>query len=268
MKGVIILKLQMIFLSLCPIRFFGTTVLAIGVLASVPAQAALYQATRSSIDAIIGERMNSAPALGYYTSPSQTSLIGGTGSSATSTRYDQDLIYRYTLPTLGVGETIESFTMLFQITAMRDHSGDDYELDLYLLDTTDPTGTGTGLYLRAASDPAHELLGSRFIDDGGTTGSVTLDPVVNVSYTIDSGSALALLQSFYGGDHVPDQTEASFRFNLDRNYGGAIDSNSLNRYFVNSSTATSGFEISTVPEPSAWMIGILASLLLARRRRA
>ncbi len=238
--------------------------------ATVQSHAASYAATRSSLDAIVGQRSGGAgaPTIGYYedaaaTSGVSTSLVGGTGS--TGNRTGQDLIYRYTLPTLSIGETIESYTVFFQITAMRDHGGNDPELDVYLLNTADPTTPGDdSLFFRGNDDTSHDLVGSQLINPTSNA-SFDVIPNLDVTYTINSGAALATLQGFYGGDHIPDQVEASFRFNLD--VGNATDGLGLNRYFVNDSVSTSGFEMTTIPEPSTALLGVFAVLLMLRRRR-
>jgi len=244
-----------------------TTLLASAALPASSHAATVFDATRASLDGIVGQAMVNAPALGYYDgSPPTSTLVGGTGSTGLGTRYGQDLVYRYTLPTLNPGETIQSFTIGFQITEFRDHNQDGPELQVYLLDTADPTTTGDSLFYRGTTtDPDHPLVGTHFEDAGGSNGSIVLDPDVDVLFTINSGAALALLQSFYGGDHIPDQAEASFRFNLDK--GVAPDANGLNRYFVNDDASTSGFEITAVPEPSAALLGGLGLLALLRRHR-
>lgn len=249
-----------------------TTTLLVSATLSLSAQAAtIYTANRASLDAIVGERDVDSPALGYYDGAVgvTNTTVGMTGSN--NARYGSDLVYRYTLPTLNPGETIESFSFIFNITAFRNHINDatGFGLDLYLLDTADPTSSGTSLFLRSATDPgSNALVGAMDpLDNEGNSGTISgLD--IDVSYTINSGSALALLQSFYGGDHIPDQTEASFRFNLDRAYTGGIRNQSLNRYTINNDVNTSSFELTAVPEPSAALLGSLGLLALLRRRRS
>lgn len=228
--------------------------------------ATTYPATRTSLDGIVGQTQVNGPTLGYYDgNPPSSTRIGGTGSSGSSTRYGQDIVYRYALPTLNPGEAITSFTLNFQITAFRDHAGNSPELDVYLLNTADPTTPADdSLFFRGDNDTANALVGSHFEDAAGNTGSITLDPDVDVTFTVGSGATLALLQSFYGGDHIPDQTEASFRFNLDK--GDALIGPGLNRYFVNDDVTTSGFEITVVPEPSTALLAGLGLLTLLRRR--
>lgn len=230
--------------------------------------ATTYQAARASIDSIVGQSGANAPAPGYYPGASTNSTrVGGTGSSTGGTRVGQDLVYRYTLPTLNPGESIESFQLTFQITAFRDHAGDDPRLDVYLLDVADPTVSGTSFFYRGVNDPNPTTLfvGGHFEDAGPNTGSIDLAPDVDVLFTVNSGPTLALLQGFYGGDHLPDQAEASFRFNLTS--GDALVGTGLNRYFINDDVATSGLQINAIPEPSGVLLACLGVLGLLRRRQ-
>ncbi len=229
--------------------------------------ATTYDLTRSSVDAVVAYRQDNGPALGYYVdttsqahvSPPRSHLVGAIGSTLTDKRYCQNLIYRYTLPTLKPGEVIQSFTFTCQITSYRDLSQSDYRLDVYLLDELDPTTTGTSLFYRdsqRAKDPLHEFIGSHLENNGDDIDIVLLDPPVDLSYTVTTGDALTLLQSFYGGDHIPDQPEVSLRFNLDLGSEyNELDGDSLNRYIVNPDITTSGFKI-TVSEGSAPNFGI------------
>ena len=243
----------------------------IAVLFAIPStiEAAVIDVTRDAVDQIRGRSQDTdARPLGYFTSSTETT-VGSTGG--TGQRHDNNIVYRYLLPTLNPGETIESFSFTFQITAHRDHSGDKYELDVYLLDEADPTTTGTDLFFHGANDTDHALVGSRFIDAGSDNGSITLSPPVSVTFNINSGSALDLLQSFYGGDHIPDQTWASFRFNLDQLYvnseSNPLGGNGLNRYIIDNDVSTSSFEITAIPEPATALLGGLGFLMLLRRRR-
>ncbi len=233
--------------------------------------ATVIDASRVAVDQIRGRTQDpAARPLGYFTS-STNNTVGVTGGSGQ--RHDNNVVYRYALPTLTVGQTIESFSFTFQITGLRDHSLSGYELDVYLLDVDDPTTTGTALFFHGANDTDHALVGSRFIDAGTDNNTITLDPVVNVTFTIGSGSSLALLQSFYGGDHVPAQQWASFRFNLDQLFVNSLDVNDpiggvgLNRYVINNDVSTSSFQITAIPEPTTALLGGLGMLALLRRRR-
>ncbi len=256
---------------------------SLAVLMAMPASvhaASVLNATRVSIDAIVGETdtTGSDPkSLGYYIGAAGVSntTVGVTGSNVTG-RHGQDLVYRYTLPTLAVGQTIQSFTFSFTITQFRNHSNSDpdgndteFGLDVYLLGTADPTTTGDDLYLRDTTDPntANALVGAMdpLIPEPSDSDQ-NQDVNVVVTYTINSGPALALLQSFYVG-HEPIQDEASFRFNLDTEYEGSIRSRGLNRYIIDSEDETSSFSITAIPEPTTALLGCLGMLALLRRRR-
>ncbi len=207
-----------------------------------------------SVDAILGRRQESADPLGYYVDDNG-STVGVTGSNETKTRRDLNVVYRYELPTLPVGEIPSAFTFSFQIASLRDHSGDDYALDVYLLDSEDPTTTGDDLFYHGPNDPEHALVGSHFIPTPNNNNFV-LSPPVDLTFTIDSGPALDLLQSFYTGN-VPNQTSAAFRFNLDQLYPVAdLTSFSINRYMLNNAVAADGFEIQSLPGTfNDWVAG-------------
>jgi hypothetical protein len=245
----------------------------------VSAQLNAAEAVRFSIDSVVNESQTDGPAVGYYedifTTPTPTpdaTLVGATGSlSGNGSRYMQDLIHRYTLPELEAGQTLESFTFSFTVTAFRDQDQSNQELDVYLLDSADPTTTGTDLYFRGATgtDPNNELLGSHYNDDvGDTRNSITLDPAQTVTFTINSGSALTLMQSFYGGDHIPDTVVASFRFNMDQPDVG-ITGDALSRYYVDSDLSTSSLALNAIPEPGSFALiaGLIGLCCGASRRR-
>lgn len=230
--------------------------------------ATVLDATRAGVDQIRGRTQDAdARPLGYFTDSSNTT-VGVTGGSPQ--RHDSNIVYRYVLPTLPVGYTIESFSLTFQITAVRDHSSDDYELDVYLLDVDNPTTTGADLFFHGANDTDHELLGSRLITPPDNS-SYTLPTPDNVTFTISSGPALALLQGFYGGDHIPDQAWASFRFNLDQLFVNSqadpLGGSGLNRYILNNDVSFSSFTITAIPEPAAALLSSLGLLTLLLRRR-
>lgn len=261
-------------------NFWFTYLALIMALPAISQAATIFDATRVSIDAIVGQgdtqQTSNPPALGYYIGATGVSdtTVGVTGGNPN--RYGMDLVYRYTLPTLNVGEVVESFSLSFTITSFRNHSNSDpnlnnrtsFGLDVYLLDTDDPTTTGSSLFLRATTDPGtNALVGAMApLPDEGSDANFTLDPPLVVTYNISSGPALALLQSFYNG-HIPLQDEASLRFNLDTLYEGAMNSRSLNRYIIDNDVETSGFMITAIPEPTTALLGGLGLLVLLRRRR-
>jgi len=210
----------------------------------------LTLATLESVDGIRGRTQNqTSHPTGYFVAVTN-STVGATGTSGS--RNDWNVIYRYQLPTLPVGETITGFTFRFQITGLRDHSGDDYELHAYLLDTEDPESLGLGLFYHGPNDPNHAFVGSHYIDTGTSNDTINLNTPVDVTFTVDSGDALDLLKSYYDG-HVPNQAEAAFRFNLDQLFVNStsdpLGGMGLNRYVLNNAVATTGFEIESLPGP-------------------
>lgn len=201
-----------------------------------------HTAARVAVDEILGRSEDSvADPTGYYVD-STNETVGATGSSGGRT--DSNVIYRYALPTLPAGEIVSGVSFSFRIDAIRDHSGDDYELDVYLLDTTDPTTTGTGLYYHGPNDAGHALVGSHYEAAPGDS-SYTLPQPSDVALDIESGEALTLLQSFYTGSE-PNQTEAALRFNLDQDFG-SLNGSALNRYILNNDVAVSGLTILSMP---------------------
>jgi hypothetical protein len=216
------------------------------------------QATLESVDAIVGRRQENAPAAGYYIGNSGTA-VGCTGSDADKTREDRNVVYRYALPTLPAGETPTGFAFSFQITGLRDHDNKDYQLHAYLLDVDDPTITGADLFYHGPNDASHAFVGSHFEFSGTNTNSITLPSPVDVTFTIDSGPALALLQSYYSGN-VPNRAVAAFRFNLGQLFPtDALTGNALNRYILNHAVAANGFQIQSIPGPGItfdeWIAG-------------
>jgi hypothetical protein len=84
-------------------------------------------------------------------------------------------------------------------------------------------------------------VGSKSISIGQNTVAYA-DDQYDVELTL-TGEALALLQSFYGNDHVPDQSEAFFRFNLNKD--PAVSS--YIRYEIDLADSESALAINAVP---------------------
>ena len=238
------------------------TLAALGIailLVNTPLQAAIYTASpANSTDAIIGLRQSNADPAGYY-ADSTDGLVGLTGSASSQTRRINNVVFGFTLPTLGAGETLDSATFNFNVTGVRGST----RLDVYLLDTTNPDTTGTDFFYNdGGDDPATdvEYVGDYF-NDSSSGSQVDLDEDVSLSVT---GDALTLLQSFYT-DNTPDQSEAFLRFNLDTEL--ATGNPSYRRYNVNMDAATSSLELTTIPEPASLALLGLGGLLIAGRRR-
>lgn len=216
-----------------------------------------------SVDSIVGQRQSSAPALDYYPDASNNN-VGMSGSTANNTRQDRNIVFGFALPTLAPGAMIESAILRFEITGARDQSNANADLDVYLLDTANPDGTGDDFFFHGASDPDADV---EFIDSVniavGTSQSNFADDAQDQAFVL-TGDALALLEDFYTGSS-PDQAEAFFRFNL------SIDPalGSLNRYNLDLAANESWLEIIyAVPSPAALPAGLaLLGVVAARRRR-
>jgi hypothetical protein len=196
-----------------------------------------------STDSIVGEGQSSAPIPGYYPDDGSNN-IGTSGSDPSNTRNDRNLVLGFSLPTLPAGQTIDSVNLLFEISGARDQTGAGNlpDLQVHLLDTTNPDASGTSLFYHGPGDPSPGLV---LVD----TTSVSISGTSQNSFTDDAedrtfalmGAALALFQSFYGGDHVPDQAEAFFRFNLSAD--PALGD--LRRYNIDLATDESRLDITT-----------------------
>lgn len=258
---------------------------ALGVLLALPetTQAAITLAVdRDAVDRIVGRIQSSgSPDLGYY-EDSGNNFVGATGGNPN--RHDNNVLYRYTLPTLPLGTTsadIESFTFSYQVQAHRNHSGDGYGIDVYMLDVADPRGTGTDFFYHGPDDSDHALVGSYLFNTQGNNDNFTFSPPTDVSFTVTSGASLDLLRSFYGGagfdDHEPNRDVITFRFNLDDLYvnptGNPISGTALNRYQLENNPVDVNndpidtFTMNVIPEPTTALLGGLGILVLLRRRR-
>lgn len=237
-----------------------------GVLASTDSEAGVITSNRNSADLIVGESQSSAPAEDYYTDTA-VDVVGLQGSNGSNTRTNTNIVFGFLLPTLAPGETIDSATFNFEITAVRDQLGNDASLEVYLLDSSDPSSSGITFFYNGAGDTDASVekiggTGSTYDSVGNTTVNYA-DDAEDTSYAI-TGDALTLLQGFYGGDNTPDQTEAFFRFNL------SVDpslSGNITRYLVDTATDESSLVLTTVPEPGSLALLGIGGLLIARRRR-
>jgi len=186
--------------------------------------------SRSSIDTIVGRAQSNAPTPDYYVD-SGSGLIGGTGSNRDNTRYDANLVLGFSLPNLPVGATLDAATISFEITANRDQANIDPALDVYLLDTSTPETSGTGFFYHGESDPNPDaaFVGSAYVAVGSTQVNYA-DDQHEFTLTLPA-AAITVIQAIYGDDHIPDQPEVFFRFNLDAQLSD-LSGNSLNRYYV------------------------------------
>jgi len=203
-------------------------------------------ASQTSADSIVGVRQAGGAALGYY--PGTTNTVIGTGG-ASGSRINTNVVLGFSLPTLAAGQKLNSVDLNFEITAARNHDGGDIPmLDAYLLDTANPDGTADAFFFHGDSDPSGSVEFIGRTSTGGLTS--TTDEVPYPADSEDrtysfSGGALDLIKTYYGGDHIPDQTEAFFRFNLnvltDINAGTAFV-----RYRVDLDPSESDLQIGTV----------------------
>ena len=215
-------------------------------------------ASLESIDTILGRRQENAAALGYYVDGANNNNVGVLGSANDNTRRDLNIVYRYELPELPADHELSAFTFTFEITGLRDHSNDDYQLDVYLLDTDDATVTGDDFFYHGPNDTQHAFVDGYRFETGSNTNNIDIDPPLEISFTIDSGPALELLESFYEGNN-PTQDVAAFRFNLDHLSAGLGGTN-INRYLLNNDVAASAFKIQSLPAPGGntfddWIAG-------------
>jgi uncharacterized repeat protein (TIGR02543 family) len=186
---------------------------------------------------IRGESENLANPLGYFQTTSSNVGTGG----ATGSRDDRNPVFGFTLPTLPVGGTLDAATFNFEITAAFDTTGGQNlpGLHAYLLDSADPTGTGTTFFYHGTQDPSANArrIGTTSVTISGTT-SVPFPAGQEVRSFSLTGDALTLLKSYYSGN-TPTRSTAYFRFNL------SVDSTtvSLRRYNVNTTEAGSSLQL-------------------------
>ncbi len=176
--------------------------------------------------------------LGYYTSAND--LIGVAGASGA--RYDHNVVFSYTLPTLPTGATLDGATVSFEITTARDSTGDANlpDLHVYLLDSADPTGTGTTFFYHGNADPnaSAKLVGAATPKPTITgTADNPFSPAESRSITL-SGAALDLLKSYYSGN-TPTRSTVYFRFNM------SVDpaTTTFRRYRVNTAANGSSLQL-------------------------
>lgn len=229
-------------------------------------------ASASARHFIRGEAENStSKPLGYFTTA--TDLIGVSGT--TGDRDDREIVFGYTLPTLPVGNTLDAATFNFEITAARDSTGGGNlpELHVYLLDTADPSGSGTGFFYHGALDPAANAkrVGTTSVTISGTS-EIFFTPVPETRSFALTGNALNLLKSYYNG-HNPTRTTVYFRFNMSvdplitqfRRYrvSTTTDGSSLQLVSIAPANSAPVWNGSTISKPSAIQVTAYSASLAA-----
>ncbi len=244
---------------------------SVAALISGSAGAAVLVANPNSFDRIVGEVQSNATA--EYQADTSSGRIGVSGSSLNDTRTHENLVIGFTLPTLGAGQTIQSATLTFRVAGGRENDPQVDDIDVYLLSTADPSSAGTGFFLESDTDSnsANRFIGS--FGEGTTedldSGSDEVFSAPDYGFTFDlDASALALLQTYYTGQN-PNQSEAFFRWNFDADQSLT----EVNRWNIDiAADSSQGFDvptlnITTIPEPSSLMLGVIGALALLRRRK-
>lgn len=253
--------------------------MAVGAMSALTNAAAIDTvASPTSVDDITGEVYdppNNSNSAGYYPAPGGQVQVGEVGSAFAPgiNRINQNGVVGFTLPTLSGGSVITEVELSFTIRRFRNDGNDIGDLQVYLMDTTDPQ---TDIPGSIGTNPV-----DWFYDDNGNdtragvelvgtfdepTSDFNNDPAVDVTFTVTTGPAMTLFQSFYGGDTTPDQTEAFFRFNSNGNV--TVGSHTSEYEVFGTGTNAQNLKITSIPEPAAAaLMGVGALLLLPRRRR-
>lgn len=257
-------------------RHVATVLIALCIAAvlAVPSDAATIQTVDSpnSVDAITGEVQDPDGASTGYVEDSGSLQVGEEGSAFSNPpdRKNDNAVVGFTLPTLDLPE-IQQIDLSFTFTKIRDDSGNLGDLQVYLMDTTDPT---TDIPAGIGSNPV-----DWFYDQNGNDTRTGVDLFGEVAQsdastaagdnpftlTVTSGSTKALFESFYGSDQTPDQPEAFFRFNTDSNI--AIGGSDLDEYEFAGGNESPSLAITVTPEPASAVLLAVAGLLALRRRR-
>lgn len=198
----------------------------------------------ASVDGIIGAAQTSADPPGYYVNKN-LGLAGGTGSGASLTRYSMVPVIGFTLPTLPAGHTVESVTLHYEITKYRYQTNPTFTADAYLLNTPNPSSSGTGFYYMgpADSNANAKLIGSTDLPDAATGADVIpASPIASVQTL--GGDALTMFKSLYSGN-TPTQTEAFVRFNRSSADSDLTLTQIYERFFIDTAPSNLYLEITT-----------------------
>jgi hypothetical protein len=208
----------------------------------------IYTDTTATGDTIRGKVQSGSTS---YQADNAFSFRVGEGG-ASGSRAITNTVLGFTLPTLDPGEMIDSANLSFTIQSL-DDNGELGNLVVTLLDTANPDALGIALFTESAAP-------------GGTNETVGSTDSVGLKNFSLTGDALALLQSFYGGDETPEQAEVFFRLNNDTTItlDGSIDRFTL---APGSGEPTATLTITAIPEPASLALVGLGSLLILSRRR-
>ena len=198
----------------------------------------------ASVDSILGITQNDTE--GYYVDSGSDQV--GVGGGAPNRTCNTPII-GFDLPTLTEGLEVESVTLHYQISAYRMHDGEAFDARVYLLDSDDPSETGTTFYYQGPEDtrPIVSFVGSQSLSYPGTTDQVDIDPVLTVSHTLSS-DALELFKSFYDGTE-PTQSKAFFRLNRSTVSLDGLGGSALNRFNIGTQPDELRIAIATTGEP-------------------
>ncbi len=242
------------------------TALGLAIVSGVSANAAILDGAFNSADQIRGQSQNEVGfPLGYFvgTPAAPGGNLSGIGGSNGS-RVQGNVVIGFLLPVLPAGEVISNATFTVEVasTSIGGGATGPTNIDLYGLNTTNPDGSGAGLFYASSTPDASQVLLEAAITNSGAAGGTVL-----------SDDVTAFIQSLYT-DNTPNQVEVFFRLNASSDLDIAVNSN-VNRvnYAVNS-TVVAPEDLPTlvietvIPEPASLaLLGLGGLCMLSRRCR-
>lgn len=182
----------------------------------------------SSRDAIVGRSQTNGPGLIYIENTSEN-MIGVTGSSADSSRHDQNLVFGFDLPDLPANYDLADAQLSFQIPAFRDHSSHSPALHVYFLNASSPATTGAQFFFHGTDDPnpATQFVGEVALTSPDRS-EQNYAPPLDIQIPLPQ-AILEEIKNFYADGNHPSQERVFFRFNLDNLVIGSGDA-SLNGF--------------------------------------
>jgi hypothetical protein len=193
----------------------------------------------------------------------------GTGGSGGAQRVNQPVL-GFTLPTINLGETVDSATFGFTLDSADRVSGEPIGFDMVISLMSQTAITG--------------FSGADFTEDVGSLGSGTLvatlsatDANASISDTFSfslTGAALTQFAALYDAGGNPTQPVVWFRLSTSASVDTTNASNDNDRFNLATVGAGTGGDIvstlsfTTVPEPSSFaLLGLGVMGLVTRRRR-